>query len=44
VFGGLSIDEIAQLQGLNPRTVFRDWRRARAFLVDRLGTAEGEDA
>lgn len=39
VFGGLSIDEIAQLQDLNPRTVFRDWRRARAFLVDRLGGA-----
>ena len=36
VFGGLSIDEIAQLQGVNPRTVFRDWRRARAFLVNRL--------
>lgn len=37
VFGGLGIAEIAQLQGVTERTVFRDWRRARAFLVDRLG-------
>jgi RNA polymerase sigma factor (TIGR02999 family) len=37
VFGGLEIADIAQLQGVTERTVFRDWRRARAFLVDRLG-------
>jgi RNA polymerase sigma factor (TIGR02999 family) len=37
VFGGLEIAEIAQLQGLTERTVFRDWRRARAFLVQQLG-------
>lgn len=40
VFGGLSIDEIATLQGLASRTVFRDWRRARAFLVAQLGPVE----
>jgi len=37
IFGGLEFEEIAQLQGLTERTVFRDWRRARAFLVRELG-------
>lgn len=37
IFAGLEIAEIAQLQGLAERTVFRDWRRARAFLVRELG-------
>lgn len=37
VFGGLRIEEIARIQGLTERTTFRDWRRARAFLVQRLG-------
>ena len=37
VFGGLGIEEIAELQGLTARTAYRDWRRARAFLVQRLG-------
>ena len=37
VFGGLSLEEIAELQGLTVRTIFRDWRHARAFLVQRLG-------
>ena len=36
VFGGLDIAEIAQLQNLTERTVFRDWRRARAWLVREL--------
>ena len=36
VFGGLDIAEIAQLQNLAERTVFRDWRRARAWLVREL--------
>ena len=36
VFGGLRIDEIAELQGCTVRTAYRDWRRARAFLVQRL--------
>ena len=40
VFGGLSIDEIAKIQGLAVRTAYRDWRRARAFLVLRLGLHE----
>jgi RNA polymerase sigma factor (TIGR02999 family) len=36
VFGGLEITDIARLQNLTERTVFRDWRRARAFLVQQL--------
>lgn len=43
VFGGLEIADIAQLQGVTERTVFRDWRRARAFLVDRLGHEHVQD-
>jgi RNA polymerase sigma factor (TIGR02999 family) len=31
-FGGLSLDEIAELQGASRRTVSRSWRKARAFL------------
>jgi len=40
LFGGLEIADIAHLQNLTERTVFRDWRRARAFLVDQLGLEE----
>ncbi len=40
VFGGLEMAEIAQLQNLTERTVFRDWRRARAFLIQQLGLEE----
>lgn len=36
VFGGLDIAEIARMQDQTERTVFRDWRRARAFLVRQL--------
>lgn len=42
IFGGLEIAEIAQLQGLAERTVFRDWRRTRAWLVQELGLADQE--
>jgi RNA polymerase sigma factor (TIGR02999 family) len=31
-FAGLSIDETAEALGIVPRTVVRDWTRARAFL------------
>ena len=44
VFGGLSIEEIAELQGLTVRTTYRDWRRARAFLVQRLGLTDAVTA
>lgn len=31
-FGGLSVEETAEALGVSPRTVKRDWQRARAFL------------
>jgi len=36
VFAGLDVAEIAELQGVTPRTVARDWRRACAFLIGEL--------
>jgi RNA polymerase sigma factor (TIGR02999 family) len=32
-FGGLSVEESAEVLGVSPRTVKRDWRKARAFLT-----------
>ena len=36
VFGGLEMADIAELQGVTERTVARDWRRACAFLTQKL--------
>ncbi|MGG6461495.1 ECF-type sigma factor [Solilutibacter silvestris] len=36
-FGGLEEEEIAEMLHLHKRTVRRDWRKARAFLFQRLG-------
>ncbi len=36
VFAGLAMAEVAQALGVNERTAFRDWRKARAFLVSQL--------
>lgn len=36
-FGGLSVEEAAEALQTSPRTVKRDWRRARAFLFHELG-------
>jgi RNA polymerase sigma factor (TIGR02999 family) len=33
-FGGLSVEETAAALGVSPRTVKRDWQRARAFLFE----------
>lgn len=38
-FGGLKIEEIAELLGCSPRTAKRDWTFARAWLLHRLGDA-----
>ncbi|HPW14000.1 MAG TPA: ECF-type sigma factor, partial [Thermomonas sp.] len=38
-FGGYTEPEIAHIQGITERTVQRDWRRARAFLMAQLGSA-----
>ncbi len=43
VFGGLEIADVARLQNLTERTVFRDWRRARAFLVRELGLDQAHE-
>ena len=41
-FAGLSIEETAEVMGLDPRTVNRDWRVARALLFRALsGSAAG---
>ncbi len=37
LFAGLEFPEIAVLRGVSERTVLRDWRRIRAFLVTELG-------
>jgi DNA-directed RNA polymerase specialized sigma24 family protein len=36
-FGGLSIDEAADLLGINRRRAFRQWSYARAWLYRHLG-------
>jgi RNA polymerase sigma factor (TIGR02999 family) len=37
-FGGLSVDETAEVLGVDPRTVKRDWRKARAVLYQELAS------
>jgi RNA polymerase sigma factor (TIGR02999 family) len=38
-FGGLSIEETAEVEGISPMTVKREWAVARAWLLHHLGTA-----
>jgi RNA polymerase sigma factor (TIGR02999 family) len=38
-FGGLSVEETAEVMGASPRTVARDWVRAKAFLTRALAAA-----
>ena len=42
-FGGLSVEEIAEVLDVSPRTVMREWNLARAWLFRELrqGTASG---
>lgn len=35
-FGGLSVEETADVLGVNERTIKRDWRKGRAFLFDAM--------
>jgi RNA polymerase sigma factor (TIGR02999 family) len=37
-FGGLSVEETAEVLKISPDTVFRDWRLARAWLIAELGS------
>lgn len=41
-FGGLSIDQTAEVMNVSPRTVRREWQRAKAWLY-RLMTEGIED-
>lgn len=41
LFGDLSTEIIAEIEGVSPRTVQRDWLFARAWLASRLGGESG---
>ena len=38
-FGGLSVEETAEVLGVSPDTVMRDWKLAKAWLYQQLGEA-----
>jgi RNA polymerase sigma factor (TIGR02999 family) len=38
VFAGMSMPEVAGVLAVTERTAFRDWRKARAFLISHLGS------
>ena len=40
-FGGLSVEETADALAVSPRTVKRDWRKARAFLYQNVQEGNG---
>jgi RNA polymerase sigma factor (TIGR02999 family) len=40
-FGGLSVDETADVMGISPETVKRDWKVAKAWLLVELGGVKG---
>ena len=41
VFGGLSVEETAEVVGLSPPSVMRDWRLAKAWLLQELSAQKG---
>jgi RNA polymerase sigma-70 factor (ECF subfamily) len=43
-FGGLSVDETAQVLHVSPDTVLRDWRLAKVWLLRELSGQERDDA
>ncbi len=43
-FGGLSIDEVAEVMKTSPATVKRDWAMARAWLFRELGSLSGAES
>jgi RNA polymerase sigma factor (TIGR02999 family) len=43
VFAGLTVDQIAEVQGISPRTVKRNWVYARAWLGRELADFAGSD-
>jgi RNA polymerase sigma-70 factor (ECF subfamily) len=42
-FGGLNVEETAEVVGVSPKTVKRDWSLAKAWLYEDLRTAHGND-
>jgi RNA polymerase sigma-70 factor (ECF subfamily) len=42
-FGGLSVEETAEVVGISPKTVKRDWSLAKAWLYEELRTYHGND-
>jgi RNA polymerase sigma factor (TIGR02999 family) len=43
-FGGLSVDETAEVLGVSPQTVLRDWKLSKAWLYQELKSGDGGDA
>jgi RNA polymerase sigma factor (TIGR02999 family) len=43
-FGGLSVDEAAEVLKVSPETVHRDWRVAKVWLLRELSRGKGDDA
>jgi RNA polymerase sigma-70 factor, ECF subfamily len=43
-FGGLSVEETAELMGISPATVKRDWAMAKAWLAREMGSRRGTGA
>jgi RNA polymerase sigma-70 factor (ECF subfamily) len=43
-FGGLSVEEAAEVAGISPKTVKRDWSLAKAWLYQELRALHGNDA
>ena len=41
-FGGLTVEEAAEVVGVHPDTVNRDWQLAKAFLRRELGAGGGD--
>jgi RNA polymerase sigma-70 factor, ECF subfamily len=43
-FGGLSVEETAEVVGISPKTVKRDWSLAKAWLCQELQVFDGNDS
>ncbi len=40
-FGGLTVEEAAEVVGVSPRTIKREWAAAKAWLLGEMGDGEG---
>jgi RNA polymerase sigma factor (TIGR02999 family) len=43
-FGGLSVEETAEVLKISPQSALRDWRLAKAWLARELGKSEGHES